>query len=172
MESSDKNKKKDNTGFDFLGIGGLLKRVEKIVDMAGILEQEKTIHEEGEISFGHAGKDVKGVFGLTIRTVTGDSPKVEIFGNIRKTPEGPVVDEEREPISDLFDEEEEWVIVVEMPGIDEKDIKIDLREDIVVVFASSKHRKYRTELLLPTKVTNADLTTKYNNGVLEIRIKK
>jgi HSP20 family protein len=97
---------------------------------------------------------------------------VETFGNIKKTPEGPKVDEEREPITDIFNEKNELMIIAEMPGIEETDIKIDLKEDILEISASSKSRTYRKEMLLPVKVTRQNLRHKFTNGILEIRIKK
>ena len=115
---------------------------------------------------------MKGVYGFTINTAGGGSPKVETFGNIRKTPEGPKVNEEREPITDLFDEKDEIVIIAEMPGIEESDLKIDLKEDILEILAASKSRTYRKELLLPVKAVSENLTHKFTNGILEIRIKK
>ena len=115
---------------------------------------------------------MKGVYGFTVNTAGGGSPKVETFGNIKKTPEGPKVDEEREPITDIFDEKEEIVVIAEMPGIDESDIKIDLKEDILDITAMGKNRTYRKELLLPVKGTKENLRHKFTNGILEIRIKK
>jgi HSP20 family protein len=115
---------------------------------------------------------MKGVYGFTINTAGGGSPKVETFGNIRKTPEGPRVDEEREPITDIFDEKEELVIIAEMPGIEELDISIELREDILEISAAGGGRKYRKELLLPMKAEPANLKQKFTNGILEIRIIK
>ena len=92
--------------------------------------------------------------------------------NIKKTPEGPKVDEEREPITDIFDEKNEIVVIAEMPGIEETDLKIDLKEDILEISAASKNRTYRKELLLPVKVIKSNLRHKFTNGILEIRIKK
>jgi HSP20 family molecular chaperone IbpA len=91
---------------------------------------------------------------------------VETFGNIRKTPEGPRVDEEREPITDIFEEKEELVIIAEMPGIEELDISIELREDILEISAAGGGRKYRKELLLPMKAEPANLKQKFTNGIL------
>ncbi len=123
--------KKDEAGFELFGLGGLFKGIEKLVDLAGKLEEKGGMSKEGEINFDHIKKGMKGVYGFTINTAGGGSPKVETFGNIKKTPEGPKVDEEREPITDLFDEKNELVIIAEMPGIEETDIKIDLKEDII-----------------------------------------
>jgi HSP20 family protein len=168
----DNNEKKDEAGFDLFGIGGLFKGIEKLVDLAGKLEEKGGMSKEGELNLDHIRKGMKGVYGFTINTAGGGSPKVETFGNIRKTPEGPKVNEEREPITDLFDEKDEIVIIAEMPGIEESDLKIDLKEDILEILAASKSRTYRKELLLPVKAVSENLTHKFTNGILEIRIKK
>jgi HSP20 family protein len=170
---NDKKKSNEELDFDILGLGGLFKGIEKLVDLAGKLQNEGgAISKEGEINLDHLKKGMKGVYGFTIKSAGGGAPTVETFGNIKKTSEGPKVEEEREPMTDIFDEKEELVIIAEMPGIDEKDIKIDLREDILDISADSKTRKYRKELLLPLKVEKEKMESKYNNGILEIRIKK
>ena len=172
MEKDNNKEKKEEANFDLFGLGGLFKGIEKLVDLAGKLEGKGGISKEGEINFDHLRKGMKGVYGFTINTAGGGSPKVETFGNIRKTPEGPKVNEEREPITDVFDEENEIVVIAEMPGIEQEDIKIDLKEDILEISAASKNRTYRKELLLPVKAVMDGLSYKFTNGILEIRIKK
>ena len=90
------NGKKQNSEFDLLGLGGLFKGIEKLVDLAAKLEDKGGVNKEGEFNLDHIRKGMKGVYGFTINTAGGGSPKVETFGNIRKTPEGPVVDEGEE----------------------------------------------------------------------------
>ena len=172
MEKDNNKEKKEEANFDLFGIGGLFKGIEKLVDLAGKLEEKGGISKEGEINFDHLRKGMKGVYGFTINTAGGGSPKVETFGNIRKTPEGPKVDEEREPITDIFDEETEIMIIAEMPGVEQNEIKLDLKEDILEITAVSKTRTYRKELLLPVKTNLENLSHKFTNGILEIRIKK
>ncbi|MCF8345461.1 MAG: Hsp20/alpha crystallin family protein [Bacteroidales bacterium] len=168
------NEKQDNaSGFDFLGIGGLFKGVEKLVDLAAKLEESGAIKKEGEINLDHLKKGMKGVYGFTVRSAAGGGkPTVETFGNIRKTPEGPKVEEEREPMTDVFDEKDEIVIIAEMPGIEKEDIKLELNDDILEIAATGKIRKYRKELLLSVKAVKDNMSHNYNNGILEIRIKK
>ena len=115
---------------------------------------------------------MKGVFGFSIKTMEGGRPVVEPFGNIKKTPKGPTVEEEREPIIDVFDEKEEIVVMAEMPGINEEGISLDLKGDILEMKAVSKDRKYYKEVLLPAKLKSENLAFSYKNGILEIRIKK
>jgi HSP20 family protein len=172
MENDKKKEKKDEADFDLFGLGGLFKGIEKLVDLAGKLDEKGGIKKEGEINFDHIKKGMKGVYGFTINTAGGGSPKVETFGNIKKTPEGPKVDEEREPITDIFDEKNEMVIIAEMPGIEENDLKIDLKEDMLEISAVGKNRTYRKEMLLPAKAVKTNLRHKFTNGILEIRIKK
>ncbi len=172
MEKDNNKDKKNEADFDLFGLGGLFKGIEKLVDLAGKLDEKGGISKEGEINFDHIKKGMKGVYGFTINTAGGGIPKVETFGNIKKTPEGPKVDEEREPITDIFDEKNEIVVIAEMPGIEETDLKIDLKEDILEISATGKNRKYRKELLLPAKVIKSNLRHKFTNGILEIRIKK
>ena len=173
-KDKDKDEKRDQeSGFDMLGLGGFFKGIEKLVDLAGKLQDEKGISKEGEINLDHLRKGMKGVYGFTIQSATEEGkPVVETFGNIRKTPEGPVVEEEREPITDLFDEKDEMVIISEMPGIEEADIVVDLKGDILDISAERNNRKYHKELLLPAKMKKENMLKKYNNGILEIRIKK
>ena len=166
------NEKKSEVAFDIFGLGGLFKGIEKLVDLAGKLEERGGMSKEGEINLDHIRKGMKGVYGFTVNTAGGGSPRVETFGNIKKTPEGPKVNEEREPITDIFDEEDEIMIIAEMPGIEETDLKIDLKEDILEISAVSKSRTYRKELLLPSKAVIENLTHKFTNGILEIKIKK
>jgi len=173
MENKKNNDKENESGFEILGLGGLFKGIEKLVDLAGNLQDEKEITKEGEIKLDHLKKGMKGVYGFTIKSaVGGGKSTVETFGNIKKTPEGPKVEEEREPMTDMFDEKDEIVIIAEMPGIEENDLKIDLKGDILDISAERNTRKYHKELLLPAKVKKEKMKVKYNNGILEIRIKK
>lgn len=172
-------KKKENKGvnidlgMDTLGLGGLFKGIEKLVDLAADLKEAGgEIKKEGQIDLGQLKEGMKGVFGFSIRTAVGGKPIVEPFGNIRKTPRGPTIEEEREPITDVFDEKEAIRVYAEMPGVDEEDIRINLKDDILEISAKRGERKYRKEVLLPIKPTSEALTSKFKNGVLEITIRK
>ena len=174
-----KKKKAEEEGLDIdLGIGrvslgSLFRGVERLIDLAAELEEAGgEIKKEGEIDLSHLKKGMKGVFGFSIKTAVGGKSIVEPFGNIKKTPQGPKVEEEREPIIDLFDEKEEVQIYAEMPGINEEDIKVELRGDILDIFAQTGDRKYHKEVLFPAKVEPQTLTYNYKNGILEVKVKK
>jgi len=173
-----KEKKEDEDldidfGIGKLSLGGLFRGIEKLVNLAADLKDAGgEIKKEGEIDLSHLKEGMKGVFGFSIKTAVGGKPIVEPFGNIKKTPKGPTVEEEREPMTDVFDEKEEVRIYAEMPGVNEEDIKFDLKGDILDISAQSGERKYHKEVLLPVQVKKETLSYTYKNGILEVRIKK
>lgn len=75
----------------------------------------------------------------------------------------------REPLEDVFEEEKEVKICLEMPGEDEDDIQLDVTEDQVKV----KGKKFHKTVDLPTQHVNVDkVTSKYKNGVFQVSIPK
>ena len=188
-EKSTRGGKDEEEGLDIdfgigkLTLGGLFKGVEKLVNLAAKLEEGGgEIKKEGEIDLSHLKEGMKGVFGFSVKTMAGGKPVVEPFGNIKKTPKGPTVEEEREPITDVFDEKEEVRVYAEMPGINEEDIKVgfppeagspsEKKVDILEISAQSGDKKYHKEILLPVKVKAETLISSYKNGILEVRVKK
>jgi len=172
-------KQKEREGLDIdlgvvkLSLGGLFRGIENLVDLAVKLKEAGgEIRKEGEIDLSRLKEGLKGVYGFSVRTAVGGKPVVETFGNIKKTPEGPIVEEEREPLTDVFDEKDEVVIISEVPGINGEGISLDLKGDILEIIAAGKNRKYRKEVLLPAPVKEETLSYTYKNGILEIRVKK
>lgn len=166
------SKKKESSDGLF---GGLFDGIEKLIDIASELkdlETEGGKKGEGEIDLSHIKDGMKAVYGFSIKTAMGGKTTVEPFGNIKKTPKGPKVDEEREPIVDIFDEENEIMIVAEMPGVSEKDIALTVKGDIVEIMASTKERKYRKEILLESKVDEKNIDASFQNGIYKITLKK
>ncbi len=163
---------KDEIEIDFgigkIGFGGLFKGLGNLIDLASKLNEEG-IEKKGEIK--GLPKGAKGVYGFSIRTLAG-KPVIESFGNIRETAKGPVVEEVREPIIDIFDEKDRILVIAELPGVSEDEIKIEIAGDILNLVASDKERKYAKELLLPSKVKPESMKTTYRNGILEITLEK
>ncbi|MBI2252906.1 MAG: Hsp20/alpha crystallin family protein [Armatimonadetes bacterium] len=150
----------------FKGMGNIFEVLTQFAEKA---EKEGGISRSGEIP--GLGEKAKGVYGFTIRTL-GGAPHVSSFGNIKRTPKGPIVEEIREPLVDLFDEKERVLIIAELPGIEEVDLKVDLKGDILNISASNKDRKYAKEILIPQVFKEEQLKYTYKNGILEIILKK
>lgn len=171
--SEEKKKSEPPINLDF-GLGGLFKGIGNLVDLlAEMAEKGQTTYEKTKEFTGTGNlKDLKGVYGFSIRMGAGGSPQVESFGNIKPTQKGPVVEEMREPMTDVFDEEKTVLVIAEMPGVEEKDVKVDLRDDVLTIRADNPKRKYQKELLIPSKVKADSLSYSYKNGILEIKLAK
>ena len=165
--------------FKGFGLGGLLNGMSSLLDKATELaEKGEQLKKTGEFRVGgippgvRGGKELKGVYGFTVRNLAGGEPKVETFGNIKKTPKGPVVEEMREPIVDVFDEDDTIKVIAEMPGIDEGDLHTEVKGDILSLSAEGKTRKYSKEILLPAVVDAQKVSSSFESGILEIELRK
>jgi HSP20 family protein len=78
---------------------------------------------------------------------------------------------QRDVITDMFDEGDNLVIIAELPGIDEKDIEIEVKGDRLVLFARSQGRQYHKDIALPCTVKKKPSLT-YKNGILKISLEK
>ena len=158
----------------FMGIGGFLSGLSGLLEKLGDLaEKGEALRESGEIR-GPGGK-VKGVYGFNIKVGLGEEGlKVEPFGNVRKDEQTgrAIVDEVREPMVDVFDEQDHVLVVAEMPGVSEEDVRLELADDILTVAAEHGDMKYRREVLLPATFTEQHMSHRCRNGILEVRFAK
>jgi HSP20 family protein len=141
--------------------------VEKLGDLAKTGEQ---MSQTGEIH--GSGKEVKGIYGFTVKVGLGDDKtRVEPFGNIRQDRESghTVVQEVREPVVDVFEEEDHVLVVAEMPGISAADVQITVEDDLLTITAERGDKKYRKEVLLPASSAREKMQVTCNNGVVEIK---
>lgn len=156
------------TGF----LGGLTELVEKLGELA---EKGKELSGKGDLADLGLGKQLKGVYGFNVKVGMGDDKvKVEPFGNIKRdTQTGEtVVQEVREPMVDIFDEDDHLLIVAEMPGIGADDVKLEVKDDVLMISAEKRDKKYRKEVLLPGSFPRENMELSCNNGMLEIKCLK
>jgi len=165
-------KKKAKVEFDF-GLGGLFEGMGKLFDLVSKMTEEGRgeYTRTGEIK--GLGDKAKGIYGFSIKMGIGGQPMVEHFGNIKKTDRGSVeVAEVREPIVDVFDEGDHLVVIAELPGVEEDDIDLEIKGDILSLKAEGEDRKYSKEVLLPSEVKAESMETQYKSGILEIKLAK
>ena len=152
----------------FKGLGSFLDVVSDLVEKADEIKEKQGEFVAGKTA---SGEPIRGVYGFSIRTMAGGVPKVESFGNIRETEQGPVVAETREPLVDVFDENGSVLVVVELPGVAENEINLAVEGDILSLNTTGQ-RRYAKEILLSAAVDPATVTKTYTNGVLEVRAQK
>ncbi|NQT92728.1 MAG: Hsp20/alpha crystallin family protein [Lentisphaerae bacterium] len=169
-----KTTEKESGGKGLAGIGGFLNGLGSLVGKLGDLaETGQELRKTGEIH-GPEGK-LKGVYGFSIRSgIGGDRDiKIEPFGNVSEDEDTgkPVVHEVREPMVDVFDEDDHIMVVAEMPGVGKDDVSVVLKDDILTITAERGDMKYRKELLLPRTLSPDGMGYKCRNGVVEVTIK-
>ena len=166
-----KDSKRTSEGGFELGLGGILKGLGDLVEkLGGLAETGERLSQTGEIH--GPGKELKGIYGFTVKVGHGDDrPRIEPFGNIRKDRESghTVVQEVREPVVDVFEEEDHVLVVAEMPGISVEDVQIAVEDDLLTISAERDDKKYRKEVLLPASCAREKMQVTCNNGVVEIK---
>jgi HSP20 family protein len=173
---SDGRQRKGNQGGDgpIEGLGGLLGGLGNLLEKLGALaEKGEELRESGAI-----GNDaVRGVYGFTFKSGLGGergNVKIEPFGNVRKDEETgrASVHEDIEPLVDVFEEDDHVLVVVEMPGVGEDDLSLELHDDVLTIAASRGPKKYRKEVLLPAAFAADAMNWTCRNGILEIKLAK
>jgi len=159
-----------------LGLGGLFEGIQKLVETAAKLKESGGISQTGEFEIPGLGKEGKGIFGFSVRSMAGgESQGVEVrpFGNIHKnrTGQGVEVEEAREAVVDLFEEGSQIRVIAELPGVLESNIKYEINGDVLRIWTESE-RRYDTEVLLPSPVEPENVDSSYNNGILELRLSR
>ena len=112
------------------------------------------------------------IYGYSINIDENGKAEINEFGNIKAdSDENLEVTESREPLIDLIDGKNSIAVVIEIPGVEKSDIKIEIKESKLVV-STTNSKNYYKEIPLESKIISSSARAKYNNGILEIIINK
>lgn len=78
--------------------------------------------------------------------------------------------EDTEPLIDILEEKDHTKVLIDLPGIEKKDIILTAKGNTLEVKVDTEVRKYNKKIEL--KHSAQDPKAQYRNGVLEIRIKR
>ena len=139
-----------------------------------IMDDVKRMTEEMMKMFSNAQPGKPVVHGYSIKIGPDGKPEIEDFGNKPiKTSDGePTISEEREPLTDIIEGDNDVAVTVEMPGINKKDIDLKVRKEYLEIKVDNPERKYHKRLDLPCGVVPKTTKATYKNGVLDIVIKR
>jgi HSP20 family protein len=113
------------------------------------------------------------VYGYSLKIGPDGKPEIQEFGNIKKGLKGPPqIKEEREPLVDIVDTNNEIHVVAELPGVEKTDIKLHGTEDSLTISVDTPQSKYYKYVELPAKVRVIEAKSTYKNGVLEVVLPK
>ncbi len=93
-----------------------------------------------------------------------------------------------QPKIDLIDKENHFVVQAELPGVDKKDLEIDLNEDSLILkgekkmcnehkegkyyYRESSYGKFMRQIPFPEKVNTEQAKASFDNGILKIELPK
>ena len=114
------------------------------------------------------------IYGYSINIDENGKAEINEFGNIKSSPEGEEnleVSESREVLVDIIEGKNAVTVVIELPGVEKSDIKVEIKESIIFV-TTINSKNYYKEIPLTSKIISNSARAKYNNGILEIIINK
>lgn len=148
-------------------------------EMIGRLEKEppKELEElvkEEETPAGKVRKYGPFIYGFSYTHEPGKEPEFKEFGNIRLEPEGriePSLKGEREPMTDVIEEKGTYEVIVELPGMEKADIKLNATENSLEIRAANGQKFYK-KISFKEAVDPDSAKATYKNGVLSLILEK
>jgi len=177
FDKDDKNRKRRNP-FDFMNDDEFEKIFEHMQDEINRLFNEddfKHIMEDMMRNMNETGNPNKRfVHGFSLNVGPDGKPRIQEFGNrpVKKPEGGPTISDEREPLTDIIEGDNDVAVTVEIPGVEKKDIDLNVKPDYLEIRVDSPNRKYHKRLDLPCDVKPKTTKATYKNGILDIVIKR
>lgn len=172
-DEKDKNRRRRRRNpFDMFGFDDDF--IRDLFDDDRIMDDIKRMTEEMMRMFSNAQPGKPIVHGFKINIGPDGKPKIEDFGNRQvKTSNGePHISEEREPLTDIIEGDEDVAVTVEIPGVEKEDIDLNITNDTLDIKVDTPQRKYHKTLELPCDVKPKTTKATYKNGILDIVIKR
>ena len=167
----DKDKRRRKSPFDFMDDEDF----ERIFDEMQRMFERTDFKEMIEDMF-RSGFDPNKRFihGFSMNIGPDGKPKFQEFGNRpTKTPTGePMLSDEREPLTDIIEGDEDVAITVEIPGVEKEDIDLNVTDDNLEITVDNPARKYHKYVDMPCNVKPKTTKATYKNGVLDVVVKR
>jgi HSP20 family protein len=121
------------------------------------------------------------VYGYSMSIGPDGKPIVQEFGNVKPSRrpgafgiEQPALEpkDTREPLVDVINEPGQVRVVAELPGVEKSAIKTSINDDSLTISVDSATQRYYKDVRLPAGVDPDSSKASYNNGVLEITLRK
>ncbi|MFW9951821.1 MAG: archaeal heat shock protein Hsp20, partial [Candidatus Thorarchaeota archaeon] len=103
-------------------------------------------------------------------------PIMNSFGNLEKEPISGErkVRKTREPLVEVNEEEDQIILIAEMPGVNKDDIELNATNRSITISTEKivSGRSYFKEIELPAAINSDYAKARYTNGILEVKLKK
>ncbi len=172
-EDDDRYKKrKRRNPFDIFGFDDDF--FNDILNDERIMEDIRRMTEEMMRMFSNAQPGRPIVHGYKIKFGEDGKPIIEDFGNrpIKSSKGKPIISEERKPLTDIIEGDNDVAVTVEIPGVEKEDIDLNVQNEEIEIKVDTPQRKYHKKLNLPCDVIPKTTKATYKNGILDIVIKR
>jgi len=124
--------------------------------------------EEKKKRFGHF------IYGYSITLGPDGEPRIRQLGNFepKMCPKKPKYNERRDLLVDVIPTDKEIQVVMELPGVSKKDIKITSSQEQITVVVDTLKFNYYEKIPMPCIIDPKSVKTEYINGVLKIYANK
>ena len=116
------------------------------------------------------------MYGFNIGFGPDGKPIMDSFGNLEKEPISGQrkVRKTREPLVEVNEEQDQIIIIAEMPGVSKEDIELNATNRSMTISTEKivSGRSYFKEIDLPAAIDSDYAKARYTNGILEVRLKK
>jgi HSP20 family molecular chaperone IbpA len=177
-KKSNKNIEDEDIGIDIgANVDGVFGKIIKgLGDLTDKLEQAGgEIHKEGRFST-NSSKPKKGAWGFSVRSMnsavkTNKSDDIKPFKTTHYTNKNDMKGDHRDPLVDVFIENDSVVVVFELPGVAVDEIIWTIDKNTLILNTNGKI-KYTKEVKLPDDVISDSCEKTYNNGILQLVIQR
>lgn len=124
--------------------------------------------EKKDKHFGHF------IYGYSVTIGPDGKPRIRQLGNLssKRVQKKTKYPEKRDLLIDIIPNDKEIQVVMELPGVSEKEIKIKASQNHITVAADALKFNYYKRIQMPCLIDPKSLKTKYINGVLKINTNK
>jgi HSP20 family protein len=155
------------------GLAGLINDLSKLAEKSQTYQKRVNLGKRGVVDFRVSSRPIKGSYTTTPKSrLKISKPKSKTPPTRTPKPPPTASIEEKQPIVDVFEEEDHIKVMAEVPGVEEKDIKLHVKNNFLTINADTSGKKYYKEVKLPTSVEKDSVESTYRNGVLEVKLSK
>jgi HSP20 family molecular chaperone IbpA len=98
-----------------------------------------------------------------------------MFGISKQKTDSPAKTDDREfiaPAVDVYENEDEFLVLADLPGIAQNDAEVTLEHDRLLLEAKGPGRGYRREFVVPPSIESEKVSASMKAGVLTVHLPK
>lgn len=147
-------------------IGSIFKGLDRFINIVAdmIEKDENEVDISGTINDPEKNKKIVGKYGVNIKLGG------EKFGELKNIDK--IIPKVIEPMTDVFEEADKVIVVMELPMVVEADINLEINENIITINAASNENRYFKNIKLKFTPMPNSLKAKLNNSIYSIVINK